>query len=80
MGWSGKKNGELLQLIVAENFSVFLTTDQNISYQQNLQVVSVAVVVLVAPTNTLRDLMPLMPAVRAALATIQPGDLIHMGV
>ncbi len=78
MGWSGKKNGELLQLLVADNFEVFLTVDQNLSYQQNLRAASVAVVVLVAPSNRLADLQPLMPSVHADLATIQPGDLVEV--
>jgi hypothetical protein len=28
MGWSGKKNGELLQLMSQEGFTILLTTDQ----------------------------------------------------
>ena len=37
MGWSGKKNGELLRLMSQERFAILLTTDQNLRYQQNLQ-------------------------------------------
>jgi hypothetical protein len=37
MGWSGKKNGELLRLMNKEGFTVLLTTDQNLRYQQNLE-------------------------------------------
>jgi len=78
MGWSGKKNGELLALMIPDGFEVFLTVDQNLSYQQNLRAANVAVIVLVAPTNRLADLLPLMPSVRAALTTIQPGDLVEV--
>lgn len=35
MGWAGKKNGELLKLMQNENFSVLLTANQNLRYQQN---------------------------------------------
>ena len=35
MGWAGIKNGELLKLVEA-NFEVFVTSDKNLSYQQNL--------------------------------------------
>ncbi len=35
-GWLGKKNGELLKLLVAESFNLFVTVDQNLSYQQTL--------------------------------------------
>ncbi|MGB8699445.1 MAG: DUF5615 family PIN-like protein [Thermosynechococcaceae cyanobacterium] len=79
MGWSGKKNGELLQLMVQEGFTVLLTTDQNLHYQQNLQQTGVAVVVLVAPSNRLPDLVPLMPDVRNVLNIIVPGNVIEVG-
>jgi len=38
----------------------------------------VAVVVLVAPTNRLDDLVPLMPTVCAVLETIQAGAVIEV--
>lgn len=79
MGWSGKKNGELLRLMSQEGFTVLLTTDQNLRYQQNLQQAGVAVIVLVAPSNRLPDLVPLIPDVRNVLNTIAPGDVIEVG-
>jgi predicted nuclease of predicted toxin-antitoxin system len=78
MGWSGKKNGELLQLMIQENFTILLTTDQNLRYQQNLQQAGVAVVVLVASSNRLPDLLPLIPSVRSVLATIAPGVVVEI--
>jgi hypothetical protein len=78
MGWSGKKNGELLQLLAGQGFDVLLTVDQSIRYQQNLHAAGVAVVVLVAPTNRLADLVPCMPAARAALSSIKPGDVVEI--
>ena len=78
MGWSGKKNGALLPLMMSHNFDVFLTTDQNLRYQQNLRAAGMAVVVLVARTNRFADLAPLMPQVRARLQNIQPGDLVEI--
>ena len=78
MGWSGKKNGELLQLMAQESFTVLLTTDQNLRYQQNLQQAEVAVVVLVASSNRLPDLLPLIPSVRSVLETIAPGVVVEI--
>ena len=78
MGWAGKRNGELLRLLTAEHFAVFLTTDQNLQYQQNFRGLQVAVVVLIAPTNRLDDLVPLMPTVRTVLGTIQPGAFVEV--
>ncbi len=80
MGWSGKKNGELLRLMSQESFTVLLTTDQNLRYQQNLEQARVAVVVLVARSNRLPDLVPLIPDVRNVLNTIAPGEVIEVGV
>ena len=77
-GWAGKRNGELLRLLATEDFAVFLTTDQNLRYQQNLQRIRVAIVVLVAPTNRLHDLLPLMPTVRQVLETLQPGSVVEV--
>ena len=78
MGWSGKKNGELLPLIASHNFAIFLTVDQNLRYQQNLRTAGTAIIVLIARTNRLVDLAPLMQSVRAVLDSIQPGDLVEV--
>jgi hypothetical protein len=36
LGWSTLKNGELLSTAEANGFEVFITTDTNLRYQQNL--------------------------------------------
>jgi len=58
-GWSGLKNGELLQR-ASESFDVFLTADQNLPYQQNLTGYGIRVVILAAVTNRVIDLVPLL--------------------
>ncbi|MEH2353466.1 hypothetical protein [Nostoc sp.] len=62
-----------MQLMIQQSFTILLTTDQNLRYQQNLQQAGVTVVVLVASSNRLPDLLPLIPSVRSILATIAPG-------
>jgi hypothetical protein len=62
-----------------EGFTILLTTDQNLRYQQNLQQAGVAVVVLVASSNKLSDLLPLMPNARSVLDTVAPGEVIEVG-
>ena len=34
MGWHSKKNGELLALMLAENFDALITFDKNLQHQQ----------------------------------------------
>ena len=46
LGWNTLKNGELLQKAEESGFSVLVTTDQNLRYQQNLRGRKIAVVVL----------------------------------
>ena len=62
-----------------EGFTILLTTDQNLRYQQNLQQAGVVVVVLVASSNRLSDLLPLVPDARNVLNTITPGEGIEVG-
>ena len=62
-----------------EGFTILLTTDQNLRYQQNLRQAGVAIVVLVASSNRLSDLLPLMPDARGVLDTVAPGEVIEVG-
>ena len=68
MGWAGKRNGTLLCLAASE-FDVFLTVDRNLQYQQNLTDFDIAVVVLIAVSNSLADLRPLVPDILERLDT-----------
>ena len=65
-GWSGMKNGELLR-VAEHEFDVWVTADQNIEYQQNLNRFNIAVIVLVAPNNRLGTLLPMIPKLREVL-------------
>lgn len=78
MGWQGQKNGALLALMAANGFDVLLTTDQGMRHQQNLAAAGVAVIVLIGASDKVPDLLPLMPTVCAALATIKPGDVVEI--
>ena len=77
-GWAGKKNGELLGLMSAAGFEVLLTVDQGVRHQQNLKSAGVGVIIMVAASNDIADLLPLMPAVSVALVTIRPGDAVEV--
>jgi hypothetical protein len=78
-GWSGKKNGELLALMSARGFEVLLTVDQGIPHQQNLPASGVAVIVMIAASNQLSDLVPLVPDVLTTLITLRPGEVVEVG-
>jgi len=73
-GWSGLKNGKLLAL-AATQFDVFLTMDSNLEYQQNLKTLPIAVLVVIAVSNRIEHLLPLVPSVLRALEQIAPRTL-----
>ncbi|HSU59490.1 MAG TPA: hypothetical protein VLI55_09270 [Bryobacteraceae bacterium] len=75
----GLKNGKLLSAAESTGFDVIITVDQNIPYQQNLRDRKISLLILCAPTNRLRDLQQLVPAVRNALIVIQPGQTVKVG-
>jgi hypothetical protein len=79
MGWAGKRNGELLRLMLAERFDVLLTVDKSLPFQQNLQASGIGVVVMLSKTNRVKELRPLAPRVLEALARITPGELRQVG-
>ena len=77
-GWSGKKNGDLLALADLQ-FDVLLTLDKNLPYQQNLDTRRIAILIVRARSNRIQDLLPVVPECLAALATIQPRQVVRVG-
>ena len=77
MGWASTKNGALLRL-AAQDFDIFLTNDQNIEHQQNLKLFDLAIIVLVARTNDIEDLKPLMPEANEALESIRSREIRYI--
>lgn len=60
-GWSQLKNGELLNAAEEEGFEIFITTDSNLKYQQNLQARRIAIIVLTTTS---------WPRIRQAIETV----------
>src|ERR1700676_509038 len=77
-GWSGKKNGELLA-DADPLFDVLLTLDKNLPYQQNWTTKRIAVLIVRARSNRIQDLVPVIPECLAALASIQPRQVVRAG-
>jgi len=67
MGWKGKKNGDLLRLLLDNQFDALLTFDRNMRYQQNFKKYSIAVLVLNAADNTYLTLRELTENIKQIL-------------
>ncbi len=79
MGWSGKRNGDLLNL-AEEVFEVLVTVDKGIQYQQNFTDRQLILVTLIVVHNKIQYLLPLIPKVLKQLQMAIPGQVINIGV
>ena len=78
MGWGDLDDGPLLGAM-AGRFDVLITVDKSLPKQQRLSNRPFAVVVLRARTNRLTDLLPLVPALQAAIEKLAPGQVLELG-
>ena len=78
-GWAGLKNGDLLRAAERASFEILLTADQNLEFQQNLTNSRLFVVVLVAASNALEDLLPVVPAVLVTMTRPTVGTVVRIG-
>ena len=75
-GWNGKKNGELMRLLISENFDALLTFDKNLQHQQNFIKYALPVIVLNAADNTYLTLQQLVPKIKQELnGKLQAGAI-----
>jgi hypothetical protein len=75
MGWAKLENGDLLRAAEAA-FDAFITTDQNLRYQQNLAGRRLAILVL--PTTSWPMIQLHLPKVTAAIDALHPGDFVEL--
>lgn len=79
MKWNGIENGVLLELAGANGFDALLTKDNGMPYEQNVQTLPCALVVLEAPSNALDDIRPLVPGLLETLHTLAPRSMVRIG-
>ena len=77
-GWERLSNGDLLNAAEQHNYEIFITADQSIRFQQNLEQRSLGVLVLIGNA---------WPRVRDRIAEIQyildrlaPGDYVEIEI
>jgi hypothetical protein len=75
MGWAKLSNGDLLAA-AEKSFDAFITTDQNLRYQQNLGGRRLAILVL--PTTSWPEIQNHMNKVVDAVNALKPGDFIEL--
>ena len=77
-GWSSLQNGQLIAAAEAAGFAVFVTTDRNLKYQQNLAGRSLTIVVLL--TTSWPRIKAASAPVIMAINTSTPGSYVEVAV
>jgi hypothetical protein len=77
-GWTGVSNGKLLSLAAIE-FDILVTVDRNLAFQQHLPNFDIAVVLLLARTNRLVDLIALVPNLLAVIPIAERRSVTRVG-
>ncbi|MEW7281048.1 DUF5615 family PIN-like protein [Aquimarina sp. 2201CG1-2-11] len=77
MGWSGIKNGDLLQRMESKNLKVLLSIDKNMSHQQNLEKYHVSLLVFNSKDVRYTSLVEFIPRIEKVLEEkLKPGLII----
>jgi hypothetical protein len=74
-GWA---DGELLQRMRGE-YGALLTMDRGIEFQQHVSALPFGVLLILASSNRMVQLEPLVPAILDALPQLKPGELRRIG-
>lgn len=79
-GFAGLENGDLLRAAEAAKFDVLLTVDRGFEYEQNLSRRQIAILILSTKSIRLEDLLPHVPNALVAIQSIQPGQVVRVGL
>lgn len=72
MDWSGKRNGELMKLMVEFRFDLLITLDKGFEHQQNFKEYPIPVLILKVKRSDYEFLLPLVDSIRAILTNDLP--------
>jgi predicted nuclease of predicted toxin-antitoxin system len=77
-GWATLQNGELLNAAESANYDIFVTTDANLKYQQNLSRRKIRILVLTSTSwPRIRKKTDL---IRNALANLDEGGYVEVEI
>jgi predicted nuclease of predicted toxin-antitoxin system len=77
-GWDRLQNGELLNAAEAAGYDVFVTSDKNMRYQQNLAGRKIAIIVL--GKQQWPEVRPHVQRVVAAVSAAVPGAYVEVEI
>ena len=76
MGWASFKNGSLIQVAEEAGFTVMLTADKNLSYQQSLAGRRISIIIFGSIFTDFSGIRSLAPQVLRVLDDLPQGSFI----
>ena len=77
-GWSLLTNGRLLAAVENEGYEIFVTTDKNLTNQQNLRTIPFAIIVL--STTSCPRIQTASDKVKLAIDTAISGSITEIAI
>ena len=77
LGWSAVRNGALLKL-ASGVCDVFVTLDRSLQFQQNIKGLSFGVIVIMARSSRISDLIPVLPNLNDAIGHVKAGQVMRI--
>ena len=68
MKWNSMKNGNLLKAAIDNNFTIFITSDKNLQYQQNLKSLNITIIVIDTLSLKWNNIEPLVGKIINAIS------------
>jgi predicted nuclease of predicted toxin-antitoxin system len=78
MNWTGRRNGDLLELAARNGIDVVISLESGAEFLQDIQSLPCSVIVLSAHSNSLQRVRQLVPAILQALEDLQAPALVKL--
>jgi len=78
LGWAQLENGDLLLAAEQAGFDLFISTDQNLKYQQNLAGRKLAIVILLS--TSWPKMQPHLPRIQQVVDSATAGTYIEIPI
>ncbi|RYZ96995.1 MAG: hypothetical protein EOP47_22700 [Sphingobacteriaceae bacterium] len=75
--WLGKKNGELLNLMIGNRFDALITNDKNLYYQQKISNLNLALININTKTNRYDDVLDVLNLIINTLNKISSVGVVN---
>ncbi len=75
--WRALSDAKLMAL-AQDQCDVFLTIDKGFEHEHNLKKLTFGMVIVHVQRNRMENYRPLFPALRDAIETVKPGEIVHV--